>query len=125
MKIIITCAVLLMFIVFGCYYDSKEYLYPILSSSCDTTNVTFSGSVKPALQSYCVSCHSNSNAASFGSNIKLEDYADVKIQATNGKLLGSLMHQSGYSAMPKGGGSLDACKLTTIKKWINTGSLNN
>ncbi len=115
----------LVIVAWSCYYDSEEFLYPTLNSSCDTTNVTFSSSVKPVLQQYCYSCHSNSKAASFGANIKLEDYADVKISADNGRLYGTIAHLPQYSPMPKGGGKIDDCDILIIKTWIDAGAPDN
>jgi cytochrome c5 len=81
--------------------------------------------VKPILQSYCLSCHSNSSAAGSGGGIKLQDYADVKTYADNGKLIGTMNHTSGYSAMPKGGGKLTDCNILVVQTWINKGKLND
>jgi hypothetical protein len=74
----------------GCYYDSEEALYPTLSTSCDQTNVTFSGTVKPILQASCLSCHSNSKASSSGGGIRLEAYADVLASVNSGRLMGAV-----------------------------------
>jgi hypothetical protein len=108
----------------GCYYDSEERLYPKLSSPCDDTTVTFSGTVTTILQP-CQSCHSNSNASSSGSGIKLQNYSDVMIQVDNGKLMGSVKHASGYKAMPQTGGSIPQCEIDQLQKWIDNGSPNN
>jgi hypothetical protein len=125
MKILIPSAIIILLFSFsGCYYDSKEFLYPELSSSCDTTNITYSGSVKPILD-LCQGCHSNGSAASYGGGIKLEDYTDVKAHAIDGKLLGSIKHSGGYSPMPKGSSQLETCKITIIEKWISAGEPNN
>jgi hypothetical protein len=107
----------------GCYNDSEERLYPKLSNPCDDTIVTFSGTVTSILQS-CQSCHSNSNASSSGSGIKLQNYTDVQAMVTNGKLMGSINHTSAYP-MPKGGGKLADCEIAQLQKWIDGGSLNN
>lgn len=123
--IIIVLIVVFMGSLTQCYYDSEEYLYPELNSQCDTSNVTFSVSVKGVLNSNsCLGCHSNATASA-GAGIKLEDYADVKASADNGKLLGSVLHQSGYSPMPKNGGSLSACDIAILKKWITSQTPNN
>lgn len=125
MKILIpTIVIVLLFSFSGCYYDSKEYLYPELSASCDTTNITYSGSVVSALD-LCQGCHSNNSAASYGGNIKLQNYADVQAHALDGKLLGSIKFTSGFSPMPKGSTQLANCKITIIEKWIKAGALNN
>lgn len=116
---------ILLWVMYGCYYDSKEYLYPQDIAECDTTNVTFNFSVSPIIDSYCLSCHSNSIAASLGGNIKLENYNDVKIRVDDGSLIGSINHDNGFSPMPKGSSELDMCKINVIQKWIDEGALNN
>ncbi len=112
-------------ILAGCYYDNSETLYPKLTSDCDTTQVTFSGTIKPMLQSYCLVCHSTSQASASGGSVKLELYADVKKQVDNGKIWGAASQSAGFSPMPKGGTKLDNCTLTKLKKWINDGAANN
>lgn len=109
----------------GCYYDSKEFLFPELSSPCDTSNVTYLNSVQPVMSQYCLSCHSNSTAQSYGASIRLEDYSDVLIYAQNGKLLGTISHESGYSPMPKGTSKLSDCIVSNIRTWIDAGAPNN
>ncbi|HEY5470803.1 MAG TPA: hypothetical protein VIK07_09795 [Bacteroidales bacterium] len=118
--ILATVSVFLFFFV-SCYYDNEEALYPALSNSCDTTNVTFSGTIVPILKNNCYSCHSNANAA-FGANIHLEGYANV---VTNyAKIIVSINLGSGVKAMPPGG-KLKACSLTQFDIWIRNGMLNN
>jgi len=108
----------------GCYYDSVERLYPTISSPCDDTVVTFSGTVTTILQP-CLTCHSNSAASSSGNGIKLQDYSDVMIVVNNGKLMGAVNHDNGFAPMPEGGGKLPDCEIAQLKKWIDNGSLNN
>lgn len=115
---------LLLLVVSTCYYDSEEYLFPQTGGECDTLNVTYTVSVEPILQNHCLSCHANSVAASFGGNIRLEEYADVKVQADNHKLLGAVDHENGYTPMPMGAPKLDNCKVTTIRIWVNAGAPN-
>jgi hypothetical protein len=103
----------------SCYYDNEEALYPTLSTSCDTTNVTFSGTIVPILSNNCYSCHSNSTAA-FGGNIRLEALADVQINSA--KLL-TAIRQTGAKPMPPSG-KLRACSITQFDIWIRNGMLN-
>ena len=110
-------------LLYSCYYDNMEYLYPSLSGSCDTTNVTFSGSVTSMLQNYCLTCHSNSSATLFGGGYKLQNYSDVS--ALSDRIRGAIHHESGYSAMPKNGGTLDACTLQQFDTWLAAGKPNN
>lgn len=127
MKNLIYISAFVLFIVTGsCYYDSEEYLFRVPGGNCaDTTVFTYTAGVQPILSQYCYSCHSNGSAASMGGNIKLQDYADVKTMASNGKLLGAVSHASGFSPMPKGSNKLNECYIVVIKKWIAAGALNN
>jgi len=113
------------FFLSGCYYDSEEALYGKPGTGCNTDVTKFSTEIKPILQSSCLTCHSNSVALSSGGGIKLQDYADVKTYVLNGRLVGSIDHSAGFSAMPKGGGKLTDCNILIIKTWIAKGTLND
>jgi Planctomycete cytochrome C len=91
-------------------------------NGCDTTVFTFSGAVSPLMNTYCKGCH---NPASLGGGIDLSTYATVKVQALNGKLMGSITHASGFSAMPKGGNKWSDCQIKQVQKWITSGTPNN
>lgn len=121
-KVLIVSTVITIFCL-ACYYDNEEYLYPEINNACDTTNVTFSGTISVMLDNYCLSCHSNANAANFGNNIRLEDYEDVKTHSQ--AVLGSIKYESGYSRMPKGGAQLNECLITQFGIWVNNGTPNN
>ncbi len=121
--IILPAMLLTAVLLYGCYYDSEEALYPRLDSGCDTTNVTFAGSVVPILAASCYGCHSNANAPVFGENIRLEAYADVI--ANLDRLHGAITWQDGYTRMPKDAAQLDACAIRTIEIWIAQGAPQN
>lgn len=109
-------------LISSCYYDKEDLLYGS-SANCDTTvTATYSTTIAPILTASCNGCHST---ASPSGNIALDNYAAVKAQVTNGKLIGSISHSVGYSAMPKGGAKLPDCSITKIRQWINAGALNN
>jgi hypothetical protein len=106
----------------GCYYDIEEELYPN-AAACDTSGVTYSGTVSVLLQNNgCIGCHSASSAQG---NVVLATYNDVKSNALNGKLLGAIKHSNGYSPMPKGGNKMKECDIRKIEIWINSGTPNN
>lgn len=109
--------------VVSCYYDSEESLYPSLRSSCDTANVTFSGQVSEMLANNCLSCHSNSTAASSGNGIRLENYADVKSKAA--AVSGAINQNGSYSPMPKNGGKLSRCLIIQFDRWVLDGTPDN
>ena len=91
-------------------------------NGCDTATFTFTGAVSPMMNTYCKGCH---NPASLGGGIDLSTYDGIKAQALNGKLMGSITHASGFSAMPKGGSILSDCQIKQVQKWISAGTLNN
>lgn len=90
-------------------------------SGCDSTLFTYSGAVSLTMNTYCKGCH---NPASLGGGIDLSTYATVKASAA-GRLLGSMVHTAGYSAMPKGSNKLSDCQISQIRKWIQAGTPNN
>jgi hypothetical protein len=119
-KIIVLLAVTAM--LSACYRDVEELLYPG-SGTCDTSNVTYAGTVVPLLQNFgCISCHSGAAPAG---NIPLDTYTRVNTVAQNGKLYGSINHMAGFSPMPQGMNKMNACDISRIKAWIDAGHLNN
>jgi len=105
----------------SCYYDNVEDLYP-QPLPCDTTNITFSGTVWPIINNNCTGCHSGSAPSG---NISLTNYSKISAAANNGKLLGVIRHEQGYPPMPKGGGKLSNCNITQIENWVNNGTPGN
>jgi hypothetical protein len=123
--LIITGCLLLIIFINGCYYDKGELLYPGAGGPCDTTVVAkFSTVVLPMMNLSCNSggCHNTTSAAA---GVILDTYSGVKVQAGNGRLIGSISHAGGYSAMPKGGAKFTTCNIAKIQQWITAGSLNN
>lgn len=121
---IITILIFLMvLIIHSCYYDSEEALYPSVGTQCDTLNVTFSITVSTMLANSCLSCHSNTTAASSGNSIRLQDYADVKARASS--IAGAIKHSGGFSPMPKNGGQLKTCTIKQFDIWIKNGMPSN
>ncbi len=107
----------------SCYYDKADLLYPGGNAACDTSVVAkYASDVMPVMNSSCNSsgCH---NTASASSGVILDTYAGVKVQALNGRLIGSIDHVNG--TMPKGGAKLTSCTITKIQQWINSGTPNN
>ncbi|MBN8577769.1 MAG: cytochrome c [Cytophagales bacterium] len=89
--------------------------------SCNPEQFTFLATIKPLLESNCVGCH---KPGSLGGNINLANYTAIKAQVTNGKLVGSITHATGFSPMPQGS-KLSECQITQVKAWIEAGALNN
>jgi cytochrome c5 len=121
-RLFISLAAITIFSLFfvSCYYDNEEALYPALNSTCDTTNVTYSGTIVPILNNSCLTCHS---APATGGSILLTSYAEVI--ATAPRITGSIKQLSGFSAMPKNSGKLKSCSITQWDIWVRNGMLNN
>jgi len=89
--------------------------------ACDTTNITFSGSVMPIIKTNCTGCHSGSAP---GGNVLLTNYSEVSAQAGNGKLVGSITYSSGLVGMPVST-KLSDCDVNAIRIWVRSGAPNN
>jgi hypothetical protein len=94
----------------------------VASGNCVATNVSFANTVLPTLRTNCTGCHSGTTPSA---GIDLNSYATVKVQAANGKLVGSISHAAGYIAMPSATVSISACEISQIKAWVTEGTLNN
>ena len=109
----------------SCAAQNGEDLYaasPLPAPSCAPGPATYALTVTPLLQQYCTNCHNSTNAAS---GLNLSSYAQVKAVATNGRLLGTVNHDPGFSPMPKGGAKLSDCDLGHLRQWVADGALNN
>jgi len=83
--------------------------------ACDTSNLSFSGIIKPLLDSHCAICH----AANAGANPVLDNYQNVKNNIQ--KIINSIRQNGQASPMPKGGSKLDDCSIAKITAWKNNG----
>ncbi len=126
MKILLSIMLFLSCIlaISSCYYDKEDLLYGAGGGVCtdSTGTVSYAQKIVPMFQQNCYSCH-NSSFPSGG--IVMGTYATDKAIAQNGKLYGSVNHAAGYSPMPKGMAKMTNCQIATIKKWIDSGMLNN
>lgn len=120
LKIIFSSLTLLVFlgIFSGCYYDRKEELYPSSLIGCDTTNVTYLGTLKTITDNQCATAGCHLGPAPSG--IDLSHYEGLRKTAADGTLMPSLYH-TGPHPMPKAGLRLDACTLARFRNWINEG----
>lgn len=89
--------------------------------SCDPAQFTYAVTIKPLLATQCVGCH---KPGSLSGNIDLSGYTQVNTQVSNGKVLGTIAHASGFVPMPPGS-KLSECQINQITSWINNGAANN
>ncbi len=112
---------ILVIVMQSCYNDNEEDLYP-QAPACDTLNVTYSASVWPVIDANCTVCHSGESPSG---NLPLTNYSEISAATENGKLLGAIKHEDGWTPMPKGGGKLPDCDITRIEIWVNNGAPDN
>jgi hypothetical protein len=107
----------------GCYYDNETVLYNVGAggSACDTTNVTYSGTIAPIMATSCNMCH----VASSGNRVITSDYPNLILAIANANFVRDVNWTSGADQMPKNGQMLPSCVLAKINKWVKNGALNN
>lgn len=109
----------LIFLLSGCYYDKEEVLYPKSADGCDTINITYTGHIELIMVNSCNGCHGGSFPQA---GIRTDNYDDLKTIADNGKLGGTVNHESGFVPMPKDKPQLQECDLKQINIWIANNS---
>ena len=104
----------------GCSKESADKLGDD-SSSCDTSNVTYTNQVLPIIQANCYICHGPGMTAGSG-GIDLSTLDNLRSWAGNGYLVGNVRHDPGYIGMPYGMYPLPACEINTIVAWVHQGT---
>ena len=98
------------------WVNDTTFIIPPDTTDCDTTNITYPGTIYPIFEANCISCHSGPTPEA---GIDLTDFQDVAFLAQSGALMGSIQHLLGYSAMPKNAPPLTNCEILQIQLWIN------
>ncbi|MFZ1617209.1 MAG: hypothetical protein WAT41_07650, partial [Flavobacteriales bacterium] len=114
------CALALVLLQSGCYYDKEADLYPM--NFCDTLSVGYSSNVQPIIQANCAipGCHvpGGSGTGDFTA------YNGLSTQITNGKLVPAVQQSGGAAFMPPSG-KLSDCDVATIARWVAGGAQQN
>lgn len=104
----------------SCYYDIEEELYQPVE--CNTMDMSYTNDILPIISSTCYTCHSSQ--LNLGS-VTLEGYNNFMVYVENGRLVGAINHDAGFSPMPQGQAQLTDCKISKIEAWIAQGATNN
>lgn len=97
-------------------------------TDCDTAAVTYSGTIAVILDAYCTGCHDHSTPAGdidltqYVGGASFEGVADV---AEDGRLMGSLLFETGYIGMPQGATPLPSCLIDQVSAWVDAGYPDN
>jgi hypothetical protein len=123
MKQLIFILAIITAVSFSCYYDSEESLYPEGNlGNCDTTIVTYSGSIAIMLDNNCLSCHSAKTSVDKGGNINLQGYANVFGYKES---ISAAINHTGPAPMPKNTSKLKDCLIRQFDIWVAAGALEN
>jgi hypothetical protein len=104
---------LFLFFICSCTADKEETII----DECGLENISFSSDIQPILEASCINCHNSSYS---NGGIILDSYEDAQDAADDGRLLGAVKHEAGYTAMPPSG-KLDSCQIARIEEWIDKG----
>lgn len=122
-NLLIICGLLIVFS--SCYNDKADKLYVAPpTTTCDTSNVTFSGTINPIIQSNCAtnsSCHAQNASNGYDYSTYSGIYRNVK----SGIFLPAIQHTGSLPFMPLNAPQLAACDIQKITIWINNGAQNN
>ncbi len=92
-------------------------------TTCDTTDVSFSGVILPIIEQNCFNgCHSGSNPSG---GFTLENYADVKVKVDDARLGGAVQRKDDFVPMPLNMDPLPSCEVDQIVAWIDQGAKDN
>jgi predicted small lipoprotein YifL len=114
--------ILLMFNLYGCYYDNPPELPP-------PSNVSFQNDIQPIFNQNCISCHGGSvdpdltTGNSYSSLMALPTGSIVPGDAEGSELF-EMLNGGGDNPMPPGG-SISQTQIDTFGQWINEGALEN
>lgn len=91
---------------------------------CDTSNVTFSGTISPLVTANCSipNCHSGDFPAS---GYDFTTYEGLKVVVDKSRLFGVISHTPGFTPMPNGKPQLEQCDIDKVKAWIDAGAPND
>ena len=118
--LLLTGCIYILFLLNSCVSNVEEELYP--PDTCDTTQVTYSGTIAPIIELNCFACHEGEQSLS---GIPLNGYGHLKAMVDAGRVIGALRHLEGFSPMPQNASSLPECELLKIEKWIDDGAPDN
>lgn len=114
-------ALLLLLMMHSCKKENVNNIQ-CNNSNLNPDSIRYSNTVSIIIKKNCLYCHNNSIKKGW---VNLQGYEHVKKYANNHKLLGSIAHLKGYTAMPRDEEMLSADDICKIKFWIDNGATNN
>jgi len=92
------------------------------NSECDTSNITYSGTIAGIFATNCTPCH---NASTTSGGVNMDGYTNLQAELNANKtgLLSAIAYNSSTKMPPSY--KLSACEITQINIWIKAGYPNN
>jgi hypothetical protein len=108
------CLFLLVFVI-SCSKDNSAVI------DCTSESPTYTNEIATILNASCATtgCHTSTFPAD---GIDLSSYEKAKSASINGKVLKSIMHESGASAMPQSLPKLSEDKIKKVHCWVQNGA---
>jgi hypothetical protein len=110
----------------GCYSDNAEELYPSKpnTNQCDTTAVTYSGTVSPIITTNCLDqgCHT---AGHPDGGYSFDSHDNFILTIPDNRLLNAIGYKAGGSKNMPPSARMGDCEINKIKAWINKGAKND
>lgn len=91
-------------------------------TTCDTLNVTYSGTIAPLVAQRCGGCHGGGSPQG---GLDFGTWDDLHLVADDGRLAAAIQHLDGAVAMPPSGNMLPDCRIQQFLIWIADGAPNN
>jgi hypothetical protein len=91
-------------------------------SACDTVNVTYSGTIRPIIESRCQGCHSGATPQG---GLDFSQWSVLNAVAADGRLAGAIQHDPDFASMPPSGSPLSDCRVDQFLIWIEAGAPND
>ena len=92
------------------------------STACDTTNVTYSGTIVPLVAARCQGCHSGGSPQG---GLDLTSWSVLNAVAADGRLAGAIQHLPSFEPMPRNAPRMNDCNIRKFLIWIDAGAPNN
>ena len=108
------------FVIVSC--GDKEEEEEEMEGTCMTDDLTYGNFAADLINGSCATsgCH-NADANSNGT-FPMNNFETVSTAVDNGRILGAINWEDGFSNMPKGGDQLSDCNIEKMTAWINAGA---
>lgn len=84
--------------------------------------VSFKNDVLPIIDNYCFGCHNTQDPQG---GYSYSTHSETMKSVNDGTLMGSILFEDGYVAMPYNSNMMSTCNIDIIRVWIEEGATDN